>query len=1247
MKPFSLSCPDRTIFRRTISATGSLLLLFLTEVRADDLPEVTQWDFGTEESAPSTAHGDVIRDQAGPRPPEFPHFAPDNTAIRLQGKGARIEITDPGEKSAYDFTNGDAITMEAWVKLDSIRAGQPMYVVSKGRTHSPNFSRDNQNWSMRLVGENDDLARLGFLFTSVTTDEKKHWHRWNSDAAFKIESGWHHVAISYEFGKPGSIRGWIDGHPSEGTWDVDGPTKDTPVVDNDDVWIGSAMGGSTTNSFEGMLDAVAVHRVALSDTVMAKRFQREGGSQGVLVESQAVPELGKIPKEEVLVQLSEGLSDFKNWPYLNENPKESLHWTGDNFLLSRLPLRYDDWGIRSAWKPPVLVRLAADIQLPEGKQRFMIRTRALARLWIDGKLVAETKPADASSPNGHDLITPLAEPPHPGLRVKGYKQQEVFATIKLPKKTEPSRVVLELIAGGKNQRTDTGEVCVAIETPDGKSFSLLRSAGKPTLSLTDAQIEPLLSRMKTSQAARDDQQRRAAASSRDDFWNKRHAIAKDWAKQNSTAAPLKDGHPIDAFIDAKIETALANNTSSPGESKDFERNVLSVLKEECFRCHGDKDKGGLKLDSRETALHGGDSEIPTIVSGKPETSELILRVRSDDEDLVMPPTGDPLPEAQIAALETWIRQGADWPEPPVDPAKVTKTSNTGDAAFLRRIYLDTIGLPPTPEEASNFLADSNPDKRTRLIDQLLADKRWADHQMGSWLDLLAENPALINGSLNSTGPFRWFLLDAFRDGKALDRIVTELLMMRGDAAYGGSAGFAIAAENDAPFAAKAHIIASAFLGIEMQCARCHDSPYHSTSQRDLYSLAAMLERKTVTVPATSRVPAGFFEKKGRESLIQVTLKPDEPITPEWPFAAATRIADGETIDALIENPKDTRERIAALITSPENRRFSQVVVNRVWKQLMGAGFVEPAHDWEGRDISHPELLDWLAGEFVAHDYSVRHLMRLITTSDAYQREAGTENLASASADERFFAAPGLRRLSAEQIVDSLYASTAKRIDSEKLTFIHDGRHPLGRRQDLGVPDRAWMFASLNNERDRPSLALPHAQTTVDVLQAFGWTGARQKPILERSTDPDVLQPGILANGLLVQNLSRASDGSELAELAVKSKSPSALLENLFLRFLSRLPKAAERDAFVPAMRTGFNERLVPADQRATPPKFEPLGLATWLNHVSPEANTIQLEKEKRVQRGPSPDPRLQTEWREIYEDIIWSLINDREFVWIP
>ncbi|MCB1224646.1 MAG: DUF1553 domain-containing protein [Verrucomicrobiales bacterium] len=1215
-------------------------------IGADVLP-VDRWDFGSEEALPLTPRGDIVRDQAGPRPPEFPNLEADNMAVELKGNGARFEIQDPGPQSRFDFTNGDAITLEAWIKVGALRTGQPAYIIGKGRTLSPRFSKDNQNWSLRVVGAAGGQAQLSFLFTSSAGAGVFHWHRWTSEAAFRIATGWHHVALAYEFGKPETIRGWIDGVPSGGAWDADGPTSDPPVNDDDDVWIGSSMKGSAGNSFTGWLDMVAVHHQLLPDKEIASRFQRKDGPQIVAPAKPEMPSLGPLEKGKVMMQLSEGLAAFNRWPAADEVPVVSEHWTSEAMLLPRIPLRYDDWGIRSAWKAPLLLRLATDVQLPAGSRRFLIRTRALARLWVDGELIAETQPADASSPNGHDPVTPLAEPPLPGLRVKDYHHQEVFGTAKVPAQKGTSRVVLEVIVGGKNQRTETGEVCVAIETQDGKSFSILRAGSEPGLPLTDAAVAPVLAGMEKALSERDDANRRAAARSRDAVWKKRHDFAREWVAKHPAPAPPKSGHPVDAFLDAKIEAALAANASSSGDTGAFQKEILPILQEACFRCHGEKVKGGLKLNSLAAALRGGDSEIPSIVPGDPAASELMVRLKTEDEDQVMPPSGDRLKPEQVAKLETWIRNGAVWPAAPVDAALLTKTPTIRDEAFLRRLYLDLIGLPPSAAEARAFLSDTSADKRTRLIDRLLANERRVEHQMADWLDLLAENPTLINASLNSTGPFRWFLLDALRDGKALDRMVTELLMMRGDAGYGGSAGFAIAAENDSPFAAKGHIIASAFLGIELQCARCHDSPYHSTTQRDLYSLAAMLSRKTVTVPATSRVPAGFFERKGRESLIKVTLKPDEPVTPDWPFAAAAGVKDGAAIDRLVEDPKDTRERFAALVTSPENRRFARVFVNRTWKRLMGAGFVEPAHDWEGRDVSHPELLDWLAAEFISHDYNPAHLVRLITTSAAYQREAAEVPLAALPAGERFFSAPGRRRLTAEEVVDSLHAATGKAIDSEELTFVHDGRHPLERRQTLGVPRRAWMFASLNNERDRPSLALPHAQTAVDVLEAFGWNGSRQMPIFERATDPNLLQPGILANGTLVQSLIRASWHSELADLAASAKSPETLLEEMFLRVLSRQPRAAERAAFLPALREGFDTRLVSAADQVTPKLPDPLPLVTWLNHVSPEANSIQIEVQNRVQQGPPADPRLRPEWREVFEDLVWSLINDREFVWIP
>ena len=409
----------------------------------------------------------------------------------------------------------------------------------------------------------------------------------------------------------------------------------------------------------------------------------------------------------------------------------------------------------------------------------------------------------------------------------------------------------------------------------------------------------------------------------------------------------------------------------------------------------------------------------------------------------------------------------------------------------------------------------------------------------------------------------------------------------------------------------------------------------------------MFSRKPVTVPETSQVPAAFFEhQKVRESLIQVTLEKNQAVRPEWPFASVTGVSDGPEIDRLMQNPTDSRERLATLITAPQNVRFSRVIVNRIWNRLMGAGLVQPVHDWEGSTASHPQLLDWLAHELIAGDYDLRQIVRLIVSSETYQRAAVGENL-SASATMRFFNAPERRRLSAEQIVDSLHHATGRPIDVEELTFVHDGRRELGQRQTLGKPTRAWMFGDLKNERDRPSLSLPKARAVVDVLEAFGWTGARQMPIAERETDPNVLQPGVLAHGTLSVSLTRASYRSEMADLAVAATSPESLVDSLFLRCLSRQPKAEERQAFTDALSEGFDTRLVPADRIERVERLPPLPQVTWFNHGRAKANEIQLEIERRVLAGPPPDPRLSPEWRGVYEDALWSLINHREFVWIP
>lgn len=1215
-----------------------------------DLPRPVVWELDDRTGMISIG---MVRSIAGPQSPEFPDFSTANQGVLLRGR-ERLEIPSSG---ALTFAQGDSITVEAWISPQRVQDSSPRYVVGKGRTGNKGYPKDNQNWALRITPE-DDSYHLSFLF-ATNHEGSNRYHRWTSTSTIPAGDGWHHVAIAYRFGAADSMVGWIDGMRVSGTWDMAGKTAAGPVTDDDEVWIGSAQNGSRSNSFVGAIDRVTVSREILSDEVIREQYRRDPSIPRPNYDKPAaMPEFGDL-RGIVLYQMREDLPAADRWPNeLDLEISQSVFsWGGDSFLLPRLPAHFDDWGIRSAYRPNVYLTIASELELPTGPNRFLLRCRSLGRLWIDGQVVAETKATLKNAPSGEEPITPLATPPHPGLRVHGYRQQEVIVehSIEGPEATKHCRVVLELMVGGPNRRIETGEVCVAIETFDGTAFEVLGLPAERGRSLAEATAAEQLGNIEARLLRLERDQRRSLAASQDAFWESRHELARRWIEENPPpSVPRIDSreHPIDAFLRDKIDKAKAELTHQDDRAIDgkFHQTVLPVLRKHCFRCHGKATKGGLRLDSLAGMLAGGDSGWAAVEAGVSDDSELVLRLQSEDPDQKMPPDGDGPTSEEIVAIIDWIDSGAAWPREAIDPASLEPTERLSDSALLRRLFLDTVGTPPTVDDLHEFFADLKSEKRRlvieRWVDRLLDHGGFADHLMADWLDRLAENPTLLNKSLNSTGPFRFFLHDSFLDHKPLDRLVTELILMRGDSHTGGSAGFGLAGENDVPMAAKAHVLAGAFLGIEMGCARCHDAPFHQTTQSDLFSMAAMLKRKPIVVPESSRVPDAFFESQPRQSLIEVTLAPEASVRPEWTLGRLTGALESDDIKSLVQRPSDSRERLAALITAPSNTRFAAVIVNRIWHRLIGQGIVESLNDWEHDKPSHGDLLEWLSAELVANGYDIRHVIRLILTSEVYARRA-VDRAPSNDPDRRFFTAPIQRRLSAEQVVDSLYTATGAKMDSEELTFVHDGRRALSNRLTLGRPRRAWMMATLNNERDRPSLSLPKARAIVDVLQAFGWNGSRQRPVHGRMTESSVLQPGILANGVLVQSLSRASLGSPLAELAVSAQSPRTLVNELFLRFLSRVPDDDERSFFVGQLRDGFEDRIIDKDGRSIPSLPPPLPLVHWFNHLRPRANEIQLEHERRVRAGPPADPRLEDDWRQRYEDVVWSLINHDEFIWMP
>jgi hypothetical protein len=561
-----------------------------------------------------------------------------------------------------------------------------------------------------------------------------------------------------------------------------------------------------------------------------------------------------------------------------------------------------------------------------------------------------------------------------------------------------------------------------------------------------------------------------------------------------------------------------------------------------------------------------------------------------------------------------------------------------DDAFLRRVTLDTLGIIPSPEDLALCRQDRSEQRRANLIERMLADPRWADHWISYWQDVLAENPGLLKPTLNNTGPFRWWLYQALSDNLPMDRFVTELAMMEGSEREGAPAGFAVASENDLPMAAKAQILARAFLAADLTCARCHDSPNSRLfRQEQLFSMAAMLDKKALAVPSTSTVK---FVEGARKPAIQVSLKPGDKVAPAWKLH---ELAAPNMDKELVRNPQDSREQVAAILTSYRNERFAQVLVNRVWKRFMGVGLVEPVDDWRRAKASHPDLLAWLGRELVTHDYDLKHIARLILNSHAYQRQVrplAKETLAEA----QLFASPARRRLSAEQVVDSLFTASGLDFACEELNFDPECRMGIKQCLNLGAPTRSWQFAGLANERDRPALALPKAQTFVDVLMAYGWRDSRTSSQTVREEEPTPLQPLILANGLLHRRTARLSDDSALTALALEEIELPDLIRRVYERILTRAPSVEERAMFHELLAPGFKERrtglpaLVKTVKRST---------VSWSNHLSPEATKLKLEQEMEVRAGDPPTPRLTASWRTRMEDMIWCLMNSPEFVFVP
>ena len=474
---------------------------------------------------------------------------------------------------------------------------------------------------------------------------------------------------------------------------------------------------------------------------------------------------------------------------------------------------------------------------------------------------------------------------------------------------------------------------------------------------------------------------------------------------------------------------------SATESADAARllaEVRGILAHNCYKCHSsDKQKGDLRLDTQEGVFSGGKGG-QIIVPGNPDESELLHRVLlpADDDD-AMPPEGARLESDDAHLLRKWIASGAPWPEdgaglfrraplaltkPPVPEGAKGRVDNPIDAfvakyfqesgrnwprsvadeTFIRRAWLDVIGLLPAYRDVSRFKREKDSDKRVVLVRDLLSRRTdYALHWMTFWNDALRNDFAGTGYIDGGRKQITDWLYASLALNKPYDQFVHELI-----SPVEGSAGFingikwrgAVNASQIREMQA-AQSLAQVFLGLNLKCASCHDSFINDWKLDDAYALANVFAEQPLEVHRCDQATGRMAE---------------------------TRFLFDELgeIDASAGRAERMKQ-VANMMIAPENGRTARTIVNRLWAKFFGRGLIEPVDEMDLLPWNEP-LLDWLAADLVEHQWDIKHTIELMLSSRAYSLVSVSLDDPNTLTSEEFrFDGPVRRRLSAEQFADAV------------------------------------------------------------------------------------------------------------------------------------------------------------------------------------------------------------------------------------
>jgi hypothetical protein len=525
--------------------------------------------------------------------------------------------------------------------------------------------------------------------------------------------------------------------------------------------------------------------------------------------------------------------------------------------------------------------------------------------------------------------------------------------------------------------------------------------------------------------------------------------------------------------------------------------------------------------------------------------------------LVVPAVAqDTATEAKLsgsALIDHWIK--AKWAD-----AQVKPSAKTNDAEFVRRVYLDVVGQIPSLEETEKFLADKGAGKREKLLDTLLKDERYADHWADIWSGVIVgfDKDQRAQGLRNEgTHDIREMLEKNIPYDEFARKVITVEgwvperygpMMMKDDKKEEnkpvGLASYMVRqfreAGKDFPKAV-AGKLTRAFMGVQIQCAQCHDHPFDRWTQEEFYGMASFFTEVRVKRDPKDAEMRGYHVEDAMKGPVGKKLAgaggtdlaiPDSKSGPIKPSFIDTK--------AGAESGVSRRVSYAKYVTSPENLQFAKMCVNRYWSHFFGTGIVNPVDDFNGKNkASHPELLNELAKDFIEHKYDLHWLIKVLAGSEAYSLTSRSTAKERDLQAEKLYALGRIRALMPEQIVRSVIEAAG--LDEGPMMGMgrREGGKAAGGKAGKGAKgEAAQMILMRLTSQFRTTFDDDEGNESVDFS----------------GTIPSAL---LMMNSQVIAAGTTARPANGFGEMLAKHPTPDSKVRAIFLSCLSRLPSASE------------------------------------------------------------------------------------------